>query len=76
MTTLIVRLPEGLARQVAERADRLQMTHEELGLEAVRLFVRAAAEEQSSIDATSKTKGGEKRWNRRPRPGSRDSVSR
>ncbi len=40
MTTLIVKLPPAMARRVAKAADILEMpTHEDLGLEAVRLLL-------------------------------------
>jgi hypothetical protein len=40
MTPLIVKLDPVLARKLARSADSLSLTHE-LGLEAVRLFVRS-----------------------------------
>lgn len=43
MTTLVIKLDPKLARAVARAADTLTMTHDQVGLEAVRLFVRSIA---------------------------------
>lgn len=45
MTTLIVRLSPALAKKVARIADQMGVTHEQVGREAVRLFVRAMKDE-------------------------------
>lgn len=41
MTTLVVKLTPALAKQLAAVADRRGLTHEQVGLEAVKLLIRA-----------------------------------
>ena len=45
MTTLVAQLPVGLAMRVAMTADRLGLTHAELAIIALRLFVQAEGAE-------------------------------
>jgi len=46
MTTLVATLPPGLARSVAATADWLDMTHSELAIAALRVFVQGARQER------------------------------
>lgn len=43
MTTIVAKLPVALAKHVAYAADVLGLSHQELAVEAIRLFVRSVA---------------------------------
>lgn len=43
MTTIVAKLPLELAKRVARAADVTRLTHQELAVEAIRLFVRTVA---------------------------------
>lgn len=47
MTTQVIRLSPALAGQLARAADREGMTHEELLVQALRLFLRATKDRSS-----------------------------
>lgn len=48
MLTLILRLSPALAKQVARAADRLEMSHKDVGKTALRLFLRAGVRESTT----------------------------
>jgi hypothetical protein len=65
MTTIIVQLPPGLAREFARIADTESMPHEDLARVALRLFVKAVkADERTNQPTNQPTQdaGRAERW--------------
>lgn len=57
MTTLIVKLTTDRAKRLAKAADLLKMTHEEVGDEALRLFLLSVAPRTNRTRTTRKKAG-------------------
>jgi hypothetical protein len=53
MTTIIVQLPPGLAREFARIADTESMPHEDLARVALRLFVKAVKADERTNQPTN-----------------------
>lgn len=54
MTTLIVQLTPALARDFAAVADHLGVSHTEAATEAVRLFIRAVAQQPANVEVVDR----------------------
>lgn len=55
MTTLVIKLTPDRAKRLAQAADSLDMTHEEVGDEALRLFLLSVAP-RANVKRTRKAK--------------------